>query len=87
MNILKGLFFGSQVPFDEVDVSYSEYYRAGDKVDEIKAKILKRYPDLVQLMDDYTNAQMEQTNLGAYHHFSVGFRAGAQLMLEMLKEL
>ncbi|MCM1166964.1 MAG: hypothetical protein NC299_16370 [Lachnospiraceae bacterium] len=87
MNILEGLFFGSQVPFDEVDVNCPEYYRAGDKVDEIKAKILERYPELVQLMEDYHNAQMEQISLGTFHHFSVGFKAGAQLMLEMLKEL
>ncbi|MCM1277339.1 MAG: hypothetical protein NC299_18600, partial [Lachnospiraceae bacterium] len=64
-----------------------EYYRAGDKVEQVKAKILGRYPELAQLMEDYHNAQMEQTNLGAYHHFSVGFRVGAQLMLEMLKKL
>lgn len=50
MSILEGLFFGSQVPFDEVDMNCPEYYRVGDKADKCKAKILKRYPDLVQLM-------------------------------------
>ncbi|MCM1167207.1 MAG: hypothetical protein NC299_17595 [Lachnospiraceae bacterium] len=87
MNILEGLFFGSQAPFDEVDVNCSEYYRAGDKVEQVKAKILERYPELAQLMEEYHNAQMEQASLGTYHHFSVGVRVGAQLMLEMLKEL
>lgn len=87
MSILEGLFFGSQVPFDEADVNCPEYYRAGDKVDEIKAKILERYPNLEQLMEEYANAQMEQTELGRFHEFSVGVRVGAQLMIEMLKEL
>ena len=87
MSILEGLFFGSQVPFDEVDMNCPEYYRAGDKVDEFKAKILEQYPDLEQLMEEYSNAQMEQTELGRFHEFSVGVRVGAQLMLEMMKEL
>ncbi len=87
MSILEGLFFGSQVPFDEVDMSCPEYYRAGDKVDKIKAEILEKYPDLEQLMEEYANAQMEQTELGRFHEFSVGVRVGAQLMIEMLKEL
>ncbi|MCM1167485.1 MAG: hypothetical protein NC299_16660 [Lachnospiraceae bacterium] len=87
MNILEGLFFGTQVPFDEVDVNCPEYYKAGDKAEQVKTKILERNPELAQLMEDYHNAQMEQINIGAYHHFAVGFKVGAQLMLEMLKEL
>ena len=87
MNILEGLFFGSQVPFDEVDMNCPEYYQAGDKVDKCKAKILERYPDLVQLMEEYETTQMEQSELGRFHEFSVGVRVGAQLMIEMLKEL
>ncbi len=87
MSILEGLFFGSQRPFDEVDMNCPEYYRAGDKVDNIKAEILEKYPDLAQLMEEYEAAQMEQSELGRFHEFSVGVRVGAQLMIEMLKEL
>lgn len=87
MSILEGLFFGSQIPFDEVSMNYPEYYRAGDKVSECKAKILEQHPDLAQLMEEYENAQMEQTELGRFHEFSIGVRVGAQLMLEMMKEL
>lgn len=87
MNILESLFFGTQVPFDEVNMNCPEYYRAGDKVDACKAEILKKHPDLDQLMEKLVNAQMEQTELGRFHEFSVGVRVGAQLMLEMLEEL
>ena len=87
MNILEGLFFGSQVPFDEVDMDCPEYYRAGDKVSECRARIIKHHPDLAQLMEEYENAQMEQNELGRFHEFSVGVRVGAQLMIEMLKGL
>ncbi|MDE6728923.1 MAG: hypothetical protein K2J80_13465 [Oscillospiraceae bacterium] len=87
MSILEGLFFGSQIPFDEVSMNCPEYYRAGDKVSECRANILKQFPDLAQLMDEYENAQMEQNELGRFHEFSVGVRVGAQLMLEMMKEL
>lgn len=87
MNILEGLFFGSQRPFDEVDMNCPEYHKAGEKVDRIKEEILEKHPDLEQLMEEYSTAQMEQTELGRFHEFSVGVRVGAQLMLEMLKEL
>lgn len=87
MSILEGLFFGSQRPFDEVDMNCPEYYRAGDKVSECRAKIIKQHSDLAQLMEEYETAQMEQNELGRFHEFSVGVRVGAQLMLEMMKEL
>lgn len=87
MNILEGLFFGSQRPFDEVDMNCPEYYQACNKVENIKAKILERYLDLEQLMEECSNAQLEQSELERFHEFSVGVRVGAQLMIEMLKEL
>lgn len=87
MSILEGLFFGSHVPFDEVSINYPDYYKAGDKADEYKAKILERYPDLSQLMKEYANAQIKQTELGRFHEFSVDVLVGAQLIIEMLKGL
>ncbi len=87
MSILEGLFFGSQVPFDEVDMDNPEYYRVCEKVSECRAKILKLHLDLALFMEDFDNALMEQIELSRFHEFSVGFRVGAQLMIEMLKEL
>lgn len=87
MSILEGLYFGSQIPFDEVDMDCPDYYKVGKEVERLKAKMLELHPDLKQLMEELANAQMEQTELSRFHEFSVGFRAGAQLMLEMMKEL
>lgn len=87
MSILEGLFFGSQIPFDEVSMDCPEYFKVGKEVEKCKAKILELHPDLKQLMEELENAQMEQTELVRFHEFSVGFRSGAQLMLEMMKEL
>ena len=87
MDILEGLFFGSQVPFDEVDMDCPEYYTAGKNADKIKEQILEKYPDLDRLMEELANAQLEQNELGRFHEFSVGVRVGAQLMIEMMKDL
>ena len=87
MNILEGLYFGSQIPFDEVDMDCPDYYKVGKEVERPKAKVLELHPDLKQLMEELSNAQMEQAELSRFHEFSVGFRAGAQLMFEMTKEL
>lgn len=38
-------------------------------------------------MEEYANAQMEQSELGRFHEFSVSVRVGAQLMIEVLKKL
>lgn len=82
----RGLIFCSQVPFDEVDMNYPDYYQAGEKVDKCRAKILAQYPELAQLLEKYEIALIEQSNFGAYREFEVGFRVG-ELMLKMLKNL
>lgn len=87
MSILEGLYFGSQFPFDEVDMDCPDYYRVGKEVERIKSKILELHPDLKGLMEELNNAQMEQAELSRFHEFSVGYRVGAQLMIEMIKEL
>lgn len=46
MNILEGLFFGSQVPFDEVNMDCPEYYRACDKVSECRLNTTTIWHDL-----------------------------------------
>lgn len=87
MSILEGLYFGSQIPFDEVNVDCPDYFKAGKEVEKCKAKILELHPDLKQLMEELENAQMEQTELCRFHEFSVGYCVGAQLMIEMMREL
>lgn len=87
MNILEGLYFGSQIPFDEVDMDCPDYYKIGKEVVMLKAKMLELHLDLKQLMEELENSQMERTELSRFHEFSVGHRVGAQLMLEMMKEL
>lgn len=87
MSILEGLYFDSQITFDEVNVDCPDYFKAGKEVAKIKSKIIELHSDLKQLMEELTNAQMEQIKLGRFYEFSVEFKAGAQLMLEMMKEL
>ncbi len=45
------IIFGSQIAFDEVNMDCPEYYRAGDKMSECRAKILKQHLDLEQLRE------------------------------------
>lgn len=87
MNILEGLYFGSQIPFDEVDMNCPDYYKAGKEVERLKVKMLELHPDLKKLVEELENSQMERAELRRFHEFSVGYRVGAQLMLEMTKEL
>lgn len=44
MSTLEGLFYVSQVPFDEVNMDCTEYYQAGYKVYKYKEKYLRNIP-------------------------------------------
>ncbi len=87
MSIFRGLIFWQSSTFWRVSIKYSDYYKAGNKVDKVEAEILEQYPDLVNLMEEYQNAQMQQIEFGGFHEFSVGVLVGAQLILEMLIDL
>lgn len=43
-DVLEGLFFGSQIPFDGVNVDCPDYFKAGKEVEKCKAKILELPP-------------------------------------------
>lgn len=62
MSILKGLFFGSQLPFYEVSMNCREYYRAGNKADKCKAIILEQYPNLEQFMKNTLTRKRNRPN-------------------------
>lgn len=59
MSILERLYFGSQIPFDEVDVDCPDYFKAGREVEKIKARMLELHTDSEQLMEELAKAQME----------------------------
>lgn len=40
MSILEGLYFDSQMPFDEVDMDCPDYYKASKEGERVKAQLM-----------------------------------------------
>lgn len=64
-----------------------EYKSAMDKLIQAETELLKVYLDCKAILDEYQSAEIKLHNLSNRNEFRKGFRAGAQLVLEMLKPI
>lgn len=85
MGILKDMYNGDQHPFGEFNIRSKEYSQAVEKVSKAEARLLEQFPDISTLFEEYMSLHVEVSEICTYHAFETGFRAGAQLMLEMLR--
>lgn len=63
------------------------YKSAMDRLVNAEAELLKTFPDCKDMIDEYQSADIDLHNLSNRNEFRKGFRAGAQLVLEMLKPI
>ena len=47
---------------------------------------LRKYPDIGELLNELQDVQSKAASIAEYEMFVCGFRTGAQLMLEMLRD-
>ncbi len=87
LTLLEALYRGKIGFFGELHISSKEYRKALDVVIQAEQKLRNEYPDCVELFDKFRDAQVAVSRLSEYEQFLLGFRAGAQLMLEMLGPL
>ena len=87
MNIIKDMYYGNVPSFIELN-PHSEAY--GEKIGEIlilQDEIIKKFPDIRELLEKYFNAYRGASHEFEFLQFEMGVRVGAQLMLEMMKEI
>ena len=87
MNILKDMYYGNVPSFIELN-PHSEAY--DEKIGEIlilQDEIIKKFPDIRELLEKYFNAYRSASHEFEFLQFQMGVRVGAQLMLEMMKEI
>ena len=73
--------------FRSFKIRSEEYKAALNHLVKLEAEILRTYPEIKELLDDYQSAESELTRLSKRSDFRLGVRLGAQLVLEMMKPL
>lgn len=86
-NILEDMYTGRMRPFGELSGLSDEYKTVARQLTEVEAEILRCFPDSESLFNQHRELLTQLTDMSVRAEFVVGFRAGAQLMLEMLKPL
>ena len=87
MGILKDMYTGNQNTFGEFNIRSKEHKAAVAKLAKAEAELLKRCPEVAELVNEFEEAQGKVMDITVYQAFETGFRAGAQIMAEMLKPL
>ena len=86
-NILDELYDMDLFHLTEIADVSDEYKSAMAKLFKAETELLKAYPDCKEILDEYQSADIDLHNLSNRNEFCKGFRAGAQLVLEMLKPI
>ena len=85
-SILKDLYYGNILSFMELNPRSEEYDEKLEGILKLQVEMFKKYPEAKEFLDKYF-----VTYHAAHHYeflqFQMGVRVGAQLMLEMMKEI
>ena len=87
MSIIEDMYDGKIMPFGEINIMTDDYRKAADKLYKSETEILERFPEIKPFLEKYQDAQMKINAISFYHEFEVGFRVGAQIMLEALRPI
>lgn len=85
MTLLEAMYRGTIGFFGELHCNTKDYSEALNAAIRTEDALLEQYPECKALFEAYRTAQLEVSSIAEYEQFALGFRAGAQLMLEMLK--
>lgn len=83
-SIIEQIYYGEISPCSLPTPTCEKYIKARDAVDHIRARILQKYPDCKDLLEEYTDAIHVTASCEGLQDFTTGVRLGAELMIEML---
>ncbi|MDE6780319.1 MAG: myb domain-containing protein [Ruminococcus sp.] len=86
-SILDELYDYDLFHLTEIEDVDDAYKSAMDRLVNAEAELLKTFPDCKDMIDEYQSADIDLHNLSNRNEFRKGFKAGAQLVLEMLKPI
>lgn len=86
-NILDELYDLDLFHLTEIEDTDGVYKSAMDRLVNAETELLKTFPDCKAILDEYQSADIDLHNLSNRNEFRKGFKAGAQLVLEMIKPI
>ena len=86
MSILKDLYYGHIDIIGRNSMDSPEYRKCVENAAECEKEITQSSPEADDLFLKYQEAQGRLNSMTEFEMFAAGFRMGAQLMLEMIKE-
>ena len=87
MNILKDMYYGNILSFMELNPRSENYDEIMKEILMLQDEIIKEFPDAKEIFEKHFNAYRDSVNEFEFLQFQLGVRVGAQLMLEMMKEI
>ena len=86
-SILKDMYYGNILSFMELNPRSEEYDEKLEEILKLQVEMFKKYPDANEIFEKYFATYQESAHEFEFLQFQMGVRVGAQLMLEMMKEI
>lgn len=87
MKTIENLFFGNEIPFELPPLDREEYHRLVEELDEFEDPLLEQLTkEQQQLYEDCQDIRMDISIAQMRDAFVRGFRMGARIMLDVIKE-
>ena len=86
-SIIEGMYHGTFRPLGEVHMQSAERTERIKKILNAGQDFVEQFPECRTAFEKYLAECAEFDSADAYEQFLLGFRTGAQLMLEMLRPI
>ena len=86
-SILEKLYYGEISPCSQPTPTSERYLEAKDEVEKLCEKILAKYPDCKELLEQYADAIHITAACEGLQDFERGFKLGALFLLEIVNNI
>ena len=86
-SILKDMYYGNILSFMELNPHSEEYDEKLEEILKLQVEMFKKYPEAKEFLDKYFVTYHATSHEYEFLQFQMGVRVGAQLMLEMMKNI
>lgn len=85
MGVIFDLYYGKMEPLCERKNNSSEYVERVEKLLKIEEYLIKQYPDIEHLLDDYKQANADITDIIGYEEFLKGYKFGIGMIMAAIE--
>ena len=86
-NILDELYDSGLFNMTKLADVGDEYRKKMEQLLKVETELLKAFPDCEDMLNEFQSVEIALNDLSNRYEFSIGFRFGAQLVLEMISPI